>query len=311
MMLIIQLRNPSIRAISEFMHHNRHGRYIKLLHDVTVPINASPEAKENSKAAGKPEKKKKENIRKESTGTSARAANATSSAKAANSIIYKKYKKGRILRNYHSYTTSDRFSTMSATKSNTLKFMDENDDFHIDVKQLKAQDYVALPYPCDVHDMMHYFLGTPNRMHVTVPNSDKSASSYLFGKGNIEKSPETPQTADQGKGESGESVAGGSSTSGNDLKKSNSTTSTDGKTSMSSEEDLQEIAATIDKQQQQSKASPIQNGADSKSKKAAAENKKDSAKVNSDKQTSQQQQQSYPKEILNGYYDLQLQHVFK
>ena len=119
--LILILRNPSIRAVSEFNHHCRHKRYLKLIKTVTLLVPSLG-------------------------GTGVVGTTGSTSTSSAGSITMI-YRKGMVLRD------------LSASKDPNEGREEGLHDhyFSIDSRTLPEDSFIHLSYPCTVDDMMAYF----------------------------------------------------------------------------------------------------------------------------------------------------------
>jgi hypothetical protein len=145
MKLIIQLRNPSTRAVSEFHHNCRKNRYIKLISNLNLSNNRTY---------------MKGNVLK-------------------NNDKLKDYhhhlpgEEGTIERESSSPSSSSSFH------HNNHQFLDL---FTVNAKELPINSYITLPYPCSVNDMMTFFTQFDSSYSSSSSSTSASTSSSASSK---------------------------------------------------------------------------------------------------------------------------------
>jgi hypothetical protein len=147
MKVIIQLRNPSTRAVSEFHHNCRKNRYIKLISNLYLPgiMGNRSYIKGN---------------------------------------VLKNNDK---LKDYHShlpgedgmYDSGSNPSSFTSRHSSSHQLLDR---FTVNAKELPINSYITLPYPCSVNDMMTYFTQFDSSYSSSSSSSASSSSSSSSSK---------------------------------------------------------------------------------------------------------------------------------
>lgn len=123
--LILQLRNPAIRALSEFQHHCRKKRFIKLLSDVSV------------------------NNRTYFKGNVLKNSFQLKDFHNLDGIEEHFIVPDEVSNHSASFKTSDSYNPHQQHQN--------HDRFTVNSKDLPINAFISLPYPCSVSDMMTYF----------------------------------------------------------------------------------------------------------------------------------------------------------
>ncbi len=148
--LLLQLRNPAIRALSEFQHHCRKKRFIKLLSDVSV------------------------NNRTYFKGNVLKNSFQLKDFHNLDGIEEHFIVPDEVSNHSASFTTSDSFYPHQQHQN--------HDRFTVNSKDLPINAFISLPYPCSVGDMMTYFTQFDSSFNAKSPLSASSTSNNTLKK---------------------------------------------------------------------------------------------------------------------------------